>query len=274
MDKAAALLNLASKKDDSAQLIMSGGSVFLQTSSPMPRSNDMELTVSMPNPSDEGLLESAAVAARPDIRIQSIYTMFVAHTIAIVTCLVLALPLYYMHPPHLVAGVLLSVCCALQAICFIAMLFARKRHVNVAFGFYIAWVIIGAPIVSCIAVLLGNAAPFQFLAIVFMQSLAVVIYTKMSPRMISTIHALIYMLVASVVVWGISIASFVIEHDWLAGTVVLILSVAAAAYHAFQIRVSEAHGYNMSWDDTVLSIIQFYGDPVLLSFDQISSLIA
>lgn len=265
MNRATELLNLAGKKDDSARLIMSGDELFIETTGGLPNSlGDEMITVTIPNPTDEGLLEAAAVATRPDIRIQTIYNMFVAHSIATLTCLVLALPLYYFQPAKMPTIILLSTCCGLQTVFYFAMIYASKRHTNAAFGFYVAWTLASTIVVSAVAILLANVAPFQLLAMIWAQTVVIVVYTKLSPRMIKTEYALIFMVAITFVVWAISIAAFVIEHDWLSGSVILILGLATSVYHAFQIRISEAHGYNVSWEDTVLSIVQFYGDPVLL----------
>lgn len=70
---------------------------------------------------------------------------------------------------------------------------------------------------------MGNVAPFQLMANIWIQALIVSVYTKLSPRSISTMYALVYMCVGSIAVWGIFIIAFVVDHDWIAGTVILIL---------------------------------------------------
>jgi hypothetical protein len=263
MERAASLLNFASKKDDDARLVLSGDELFLETTQPLP-GFAQEPAPTMPNPANDNLLMDAATAPLADIRIQALYIVFLVHSIACLACLLFALPIYYLATDRAVAIVFLCAGCVGQSVAYFVMIFLRRRHVRIAISVYAVWVVCWVFIVGPIAVLTGNVAPFQLVAMIWAESMVVIVYTKVSPRMISARFAFVYMLIAAVVIWGIFIWAFVIDHDWDAGLIILSFGMVCAIYHANQISVSEEHNYGMSWNDTVLSIIQFYGEPVLM----------
>ncbi len=253
------------KKDDDARFIVSAGELYAETTAPLPQ--EPQFTVAVPNPTNEGLLEAAAVAPRTDIRIQVICTTFIAHNIASLACLAIGLPFFF-WPMTRSAVVGLIVSCILQLVFYLTMIFSRKRNPNVSLGAFVGWVLTCGVIVGCASSLLGNIAPIQLMAMIWIESLIIIIYAKRSPQDISTGWALLYMCIGAVAVWGIFIAEFVIERDWISGTIILLLGLGCAVYHAFQLRMSEVHLFNASWEDMILSIAHFYGEPVILMIDK------
>ena len=93
-------------------------------------------------------------------------------------------------------------------------------------------------------------------------------YTKLSPRMIETVPAMAFMFVVTLIIWATFIFAFVEEANWMGGLVILGVSFLAILYHGWQIRMSEGR-YSLSWDDVRVSIIQFYGDPILYAYTEI-----
>ena len=269
MKKGSDIVYNAFKKDEDASAVVIDGSLYIDTTAniaPAPA-----LTVSVPNPTNDTLLEDAAVAALPDVRIQVIFTTFVAHNLASIVCLSVALPFFFWELDRKAAISILWMSCILQFGCYLGMIFARKKQPNLALGIYVTWVLFCSFITGCASSLLANIAPIQLMAMIWAEALVIIIYCKVSPHQLSTPRALVFMCIAAVAVWGICIAEFVIEHDWIAGTVILILGLGCAAYNAYQIRASEDHHYNTSWEDMVQAIVRFYGEPVILVMDKFCS---
>jgi hypothetical protein len=102
---------------------------------------------------------------------------------------------------------------------------------------------------------------------VLAETMAVIVYSRFSPRFIAAGYAILLMSTAGLVTWGASVALLVFYRDWLPGTVVLVLGLLCAVYHGFQVRVSEWHCYNTSHDDTLRSVMRFYCDPLLFLVD-------
>jgi len=140
-DTAAQIFYNASKKDDEARLISSNNELFVETTAQL----DGFVPIEDDQPIEESsLLEDAAVDALPDIRIQSIRNMFIAHIIAILVCITLGLPFYYWPLSHTTLVVSICVACAVQTVVYIIMVFLRKTHPQLALVFYAVWVIASA----------------------------------------------------------------------------------------------------------------------------------
>jgi len=124
------------------------------------------------------------------------------------------------------------------------------------------WVACMSLLIGAVASLVGNPAPIQLAAIVWGQSLAIVLYAKYSPVMLSLYYSAAYMSLATLIIWGISIAAFVVQKDWISAVAILCVSAGCVVWNTLQIWLCEEHrDYNLGWDDGVLSIVQFYGSP-------------
>lgn len=242
------------KKDDDTRLFVSGGAIYLES----------ELIPVKEEDNSPSLIAEAATAMPVDMKVQSIYNVFVAQNFASLACLVMGMPFYYWELPHLVAlclTIIFSICCGF---CYILMLVFRKTQPYAALCIWLCFVLCGVVVTGCTASLVWNVSPFQLMMMLWMQSIAVIIYTRLSTRTISAWYALTYMCLVSIFVWGLFIVAFVIEHDWIASIVILCLGLACAGYQAYEVHlILDEYCYGNNWEDIILSIITLYGDPIL-----------
>ncbi len=258
-----AMIYATKKRDDDAQVVQQGDDVFISTTERLPGVSYSPLPELVVELDSSSMMEEAASAPRRDIRVQIIYNMFLANGLACMCVLLLSMPFFFWpFVTRQVAITVMCISCVLFAIAYALSIFVRKRP-SLALCCLSSMGISLTCIVGTAANLSANVAPIQLIVMLFVQSMSVVAYARLSPQFISTVTAMVYMTISSLVVWAISIAVFVVERDWLAGTVILIISTMCIAYHGLEIRLTEAR-YNLSWDDTILSMVQFYADPILL----------
>ena len=58
-------------------------------------------------------------------------------------------------------------------------------------------------------------------------------------------------------------AAFVVEHDWVASAVILILGLCMVMYNTFQIRAVQERDYTVSFAHKVEVVVRYYVDPLL-----------
>lgn len=131
-------------------------------------------------------------------------------------------------------------------------------------SFTIAWMFTLCMTLGAASAVVRDVAPLQAATIVFMQSIAVVMYTAYSRRKVKVWVATTAMLVVGLIVWVIGIYAFIEQQDWISGGVVLALSVAFAAYSGLQVRYIDR--YSLSKKDMTRAVVNFYGDPILWVF--------
>jgi hypothetical protein len=247
------LLYETSKKDEDARLVQQGENLFLETTAP-PDSNieeEEEPKVSM--------MEESALAVMVDMRVLSIYYMFLMHHFVVLMILMLSFPLYYFTITQTTVIVsLLVVSCVLFCVLYCLMIFFRRRYMQLAIACLVCWALCGTVIVGMTSNLLQNTAPIQFVAMLWAETIAVMVYCKLSPRMVLFKTAAFYMTLAALCVWAIGIPSFIVQGDWPSAIVILVLGMACTAHGVHQIYIIDQHAYNSSWQDVLLSIVQFY----------------
>lgn len=242
------------KKDDDARLFSHQGAIYLESEL---------IPVQEPDKSNS-LVADAATALPVDMKIRSVYNVFLAQSFASLACLTLGMPFYNWELEHVVVlclTIVFAICCGFT---YLLMLVFRKTQPYAAMFIWFCFVLCGVIVTGCTAALVSNVSPFQLMMMLWMQSIVVIIYTITSTRSMSCWYAFAYMCLMSIVVWGLFIYAFVIEHDWIASIVILCLGLACAGYEAFEIHLMlEEYCYGNSWEDIILSIITLYGDPVL-----------
>lgn len=249
----------AFKKDEDARIITSSnGEVFIETIVPIlpgaipVKEEEQEETVSPP------LL---------DIRIQSILFMFGANAFIQFIWLLTSGSLYYWNNSwtDMVDIILLCVSAFLFVLFFSIMIWARKDYPTLAIISLSFWILNGGMMLGAIANITHRMAPTQLTLILMMQSLVVMAYAKLTDTSHKAFHAMAFMMVITLIVWAVFIFAFVEEHDWIGGVVILIISFGTIGYHGWQIQKIDDGRYSLSQDDIRLSIIQFYGDPIISS---------
>jgi hypothetical protein len=136
--------------------------------------------------------------------------------------------------------------------------FLRQKHLYLSLVCLGCWLLAGAAFVGFLSALVVNISPIQFVTLCFAQSLAIVVYTRVSIRKMVHKIAVMAMLGATLVVWLVSIYGFVVENDWMAATVILLLSFFVVIYnHRYLLHVKNA-GYSTAWESTAEAIIHYY----------------
>lgn len=262
----------ASKKDEDIRVLEDEkGNVFLETSAPiLPGATLVEEN---PQPTfaerikeavaDDSVVEQTITEPLADIRVQSILFIFAGNSAVQFIWLILSGLLYYLnaYEPSLI---IICITAPLFCVSYAIMLWLR----SVSMIPFIVWVLNAGVMMGSISVLVNNVAPMQLTLLFLVQSFTMLAYAKLSPRMIETLHAMAFMFVVTLVTWAVFIFAFVEQHDWVGGIVILFISFAAIGYSAWQIRLTEGR-YNVSWKDIKLSIVQFYGDPLIQAYCEI-----
>jgi hypothetical protein len=255
----AQLLRDTRKKDEDARLIQQGDDLYLETTilessaeyAPMPQQQQENVA---------SMMEHAATSPVPDMRVQSIYYMFLLHHLVLLCVLVFALPIYYIGLSRQATIIVLSTSLVLFSILYVNMIFWRKFYqARVSMACLAGWTLCFAASIGSIATMLNNTAPFQLVISVWAQTVAVIVYCRLSPRILVPFPtAMLFMMGTMLLVWASGLALFVVEHDWRSAVVVLCISLACCVYHTFQLKRMEEYAYNSSWADVMLSIVQFY----------------
>lgn len=212
--------------------------------------------------SQEELLDSAPVA---DIHVRTIGHLFAGTSGVGLIWSLTSLGFYtWMNSIHpLVSIVTLSISATLFIVLYILMIAARRTNAEIAMGALMGWAVSGALVMGSCVALMRSVAPVQLALLFFNQSLALVAYTKLSPREIDSTHALLIVQGTGLFVWCCCVYSFIMDEQWRAGMILFILSVSSGFYCWHQVRVA-ANRYNLTWTDAQLSVIQFYSDPIKL----------
>jgi len=128
--------------------------------------------------------------------------------------------------------------------------------------FLVLWMFVFLWVAGTGAALMKNIFPLQFGALIFIQSVAVLIYVGLAKRDPSTIKIVLLEYVLGIATWLVGIYAFVEQKDWLYGWIALAVVLLLPLYHYFQIE----HKDRFSLDQQRLTdaVVHFYGDPVYL----------
>lgn len=205
------------------------------------------------------LLDEAMQGALPDIRIQIVFYIFCVNAVFAMGCMFFgAVPYYhYFGENETRIGLWTSLACLVVAFITMTFLVWRKLHINVAILASLVLWISTIELVGFASATLVNIAPIQFMAIVFLQSISIVAYTRFSPRLVSMQIVIAVQIVATIVAWALSIYGFIVEADWIGGGVLLLLSAASIAYNVRAIYATEDR-YDASFEQGVNAILDFY----------------
>ncbi len=202
-----------------------------------------------------------------DVHVRVVRHMFVVHSIFTACAIVIALFLIIIVvPPRGVAIVLISVACPVCAALYVVASWVahKRRRPRDALMLVCGWWATVCAVLGCACVLMGDdPAPAQFASMVWAQCMAVIVYTALSRRTIDVTRAMLYMALATMAVWGASIALFYSDREW--GAAIVSLCVAALVcipYHGHQVRAARGR-YSVGTDDLAHAVVCFYVDPAL-----------
>ncbi len=249
------------KKDDDAQVL--DNSTVLETTLDL---GGALCEIVPPPPPPPTLMELSAGEPTVDVRVRVVRVMFLVNSLFLLSCLLFGLPLYMWHTTLRTAIIVILAVAAggvfPLAYSLSIWFISNKQQHPYALAALGTWWIASIFIIGTSANLAGDAAPFQFVLMLWAQCVVMLVYTRVSPRFLSTMHAMLFMALATMCIWGVSIVVFFYDHDWISAAIVLVLALACIPYHGHQIRAAESR-YSMRQEDLISAVVQFYGDPVL-----------
>lgn len=195
-----------------------------------------------------------------NVKVQTTFYVFTVNVIICVMCMgVSAIPYYhYFGKTASVLSMIFS--SILMGIFYILTGFFmhHQKQLYIALACLVAWVLCGFAFVGFLSALVVNISPIQFVSLCFAQSIAMVVYTRTFPRHMINNVAIIAMFGADLLVWLISIYGFVVEGDWMAAIVILLLSFFVIFYNQFFLLHVKKRGYNTTWQSTAEAVIFYY----------------
>jgi len=140
--------------------------------------------------------------------------------------------------------------------CFVLTYFAMvvfSRLVFVLMWFFTTMIFAGV-----LAAYIENILPLQFGALIFTQSVAVMIYVALKRKNLNNIVMVIVDIVGGLVPLLVGIYAFIEEKDWLVAWIALVYVLLSPLYHYFQMKKAK----RFSLDNKQLSeaVRHFYGD--------------
>lgn len=251
-------VDLLRKKDSDARIFREGNDLILETTIPL-------LSEEEPTPILNGANLFVVQKEAPDIQVQVVHRIFLAHQFVTFGWFVLCLPLYFWDFGNVALVSLLVISTCVSVIMYVSAFALRKTNANAAFSLYVCWALCLGTMLGCVTGMTDSWIPLQLELLLWAQCIAMIAYTKWSSRYINYSTCFVFMVVATLVVWCIFIAAFIEQHDWPAAGVLLIVALACCAYNTFAIwRCCTHHAYNVAWPDTVRSIVNFYCELILL----------
>jgi len=263
------LLVELNKKDDDLQVIENNTDkqyVIVQTDLPM---FDDEEPDNMNNPLaiDSNLISNEIHGPAIDVLTRVIRVMFMIN--ALLSCFVLTgfVPYQFLvlDETRIVSIVVFIITSIISTTFYILMgIFSEHRHALVLF---VLWVFPYYTAVISFAGILRNFAPLQLGLVTALQSFSIVLYTVINPVNVDPWKSFYVMLIMGLVGWLSGIYAFIVQRDWISAIILLVASVASAAYSAIQIK--HVTRYSVSEKDYIKAIIQFYADPLVYVIEKI-----
>jgi len=127
--------------------------------------------------------------------------------------------------------------------------------------FILLWMFIVFWVAGTAAAVMRNIFPLQFGALIFIQSVAVLLYVGIAKRQVSTVKAVALEYALGIVTWLVGIYAFVEQQDWLYGGIALAIVLLSPLYHYFQIE--HINRFSLDRKHLTNAVVHFYGDAVL-----------
>lgn len=112
------------------------------------------------------------------------------------------------------------------------------------------------------AILLGNIAPIQFMAILFGQATVLFGYTFVSPRYINMRKTIALLCVVTILTWCLGIFAFYNDKDWVTAVFILLAGFGVAIYYTMQVKY--ASRYHL--DEKLQALSGLFVDPILVTW--------
>lgn len=203
------------------------------------------VSVMMPQPQIDAPADNL-FAALPDTTVVAMAKyLFMVLALYSLCALLFMLPFYMWHVPQaalISVEVVSGVSMALSYVTMCALHGNVARYPAIASIVLAAWFCGLAGMLGAAAGLSHNVAPLQLLLFWWVQYVALFIYLQwLGPQgaqnhQVSSLHIMLAMALATLVVWGLFIATFAEARDWLVSLVLLALATLSMFYTTHQAR--------------------------------------
>jgi hypothetical protein len=102
-----------------------------------------------------------------------------------------------------------------------------------------------------------NITPIQCLLVSWGQSVSVILYSRMSPQKMEWYLSGTLMLIATTLVWIMSIYSYVVENDWIYSIGIFGTGLVLTAYNVWQIEQIK-NRFDLSWEQSIRACAFYY----------------
>ena len=213
---------------------------------------------------DEELVQREAQQPLVDVTVEVVTFMFMINALVCLCILLLgSIPYWFLSYDETrnIAIIFLGVCIGAFSSSYAIMLYFRKDASIVKYMFII-WAFCFILLSGAMASVVQDLAPFQLAAMCWIQSIAVFIYGRLERRSMSPWICFIIMLLTGLLTWLIDIYAFIHFKDWITAGILLVLGLFISFYGMLQVKW--ANRYNVSFEQKMLAVIQFYADPILM----------
>lgn len=248
------LLKSLNKKDDDLEVLDIGhGGIEFTTSNPEAVARSFEII-------DEDapistLLEDERESGYVDVEARMIQTVFSTNAaLGYVVVILGFIPycLVQLMEPRVSQTYLLAALGGAFLLTYALMLLFKRVFFVLLWMFVVLWV------AGTAAALTRNIFPLQFGALIFIQSVAVLIYVGIAKRQVSTVKAVALEYVLGIATWLVGIYAFVEQQDWLYGVIALGIVLVSPLYHYFQIE--HIGRFSLDTQHLTNAVVHFYGD--------------
>lgn len=202
-----------------------------------------------------------------NMAIAMVKRMFWALALSAFLSLIFGLPLYMWNvPPDALLVILIVASIGMvPSYGFMWLLHARVAHrLYLAAGSYLAWTASLGFMLAAAAGLSRSLAPLQLLSLWWIQYVCISLYLQWlgpTAKAVSIVHASLAMSVGTLVLWGLSIITFMRDHDWIISMVLLVLAMGSLLYAAYEMRMAvRDNRYAGTREDTIASLLNYYVD--------------
>jgi len=102
-----------------------------------------------------------------------------------------------------------------------------------------------------------NITPIQCLLVSWAQSVSIILYSRMSPHKMEWYLAGTFMFISTVLVWVMSIYSYVVENDWVYSIGIFGTGILLIVYNTWQIEQIK-NRFDLSWEQSIRACIFYY----------------
>lgn len=262
------LMERVLKRDDDAELIenINDGQLTVITTENVEELDPSLIQREIPPLLDNTLLELEANQRMMDVTVQVIQVVFTVANVIFLLCAIFAASLYWvldLDETRQVVVVTTMVAFSMMGGFYITLAVTHKAAIWIAPVLLVAWSFFFMIVVGCVSALLRNMTPMQLMLMGWSQTLVILIICNISRTHVSILWASIWMCVATLVIWGISIYAFLVERDWVASFVILGMGLLLVCYNGIEIMMIQKRSYSLHSKHKIDASVKYWVDPLL-----------